>query len=88
MLTQLERSGTFERLRGMVIGSVSPGTRSESPQEVAAYLGERFRGSPFPVAMGFPAGHLERPRTLPLGVRVRLDLRGEGSLTFLESGVR
>ncbi|HYR46822.1 MAG TPA: LD-carboxypeptidase [Thermoanaerobaculia bacterium] len=88
MLTQLERSGTFDRLRGMVIGSVSPGARSESPQEIAAYLRERLRGSPFPVAMGLPAGHLERPRTIPLGVRVRLDLQGEASLTFLESGVR
>ena len=88
MLTQLERSGTFDRLRGMVIGSVSPGARSESPQEIAAYLQERLRGAPFPVAMGLPAGHLERPRTIPLGVRVHLDLHGEGSLTFLESGVR
>ena len=88
MLTQLDRSGTFDRLRGLVIGSVSPGVRFESPLEIAAYLRERLRGSPFPVAMGLPAGHLERPRTIPLGVRVRLDLQVEGSLTFLESGVR
>lgn len=88
MLTQLERSGTFDRPQGMVIGSVLPGARPESPQEIATYLRKRFRGSPFPVAMGLPAGHLSRPRTLPLGARVRLDLQDEKSLTFLESGVR
>ncbi len=74
LLTQLERSGTFEELRGMVIGSVVPRQGAESPETIRDWLRERFRQAVFPVAMGLPAGHLERPRTIPLGVRARLDL--------------
>jgi muramoyltetrapeptide carboxypeptidase len=75
MLTQLERSGTFDALQAMLIGSISPGARggNESPEAVGAWLRDRFAGSPFPVVSGFPAGHLRRTRTLPLGSVVRLD---------------
>jgi muramoyltetrapeptide carboxypeptidase len=82
MLTQLERSGTLEELRGMVIGSVAPGRNGESSESVRAYLEERFRGAPFPVAMGVAAGHLARPRTLPLGAEARLDLDDRLELSF------
>lgn len=82
MLTQLERSGTFEGLRGMVIGSVVPRRDGESLEMLRAYLGERFAGSPFPVAMGLAAGHRESPRTLPLGALVRLDLDERLELSF------
>ena len=75
MLTQLERSGTFDRLQAMLIGSISTGASGggDSPEAVADWLQDRFAGAPFPVAKGFPAGHLRRSRTLPLGTRVRLD---------------
>jgi muramoyltetrapeptide carboxypeptidase len=79
LLTQLERSGTFEGLRGMVIGSVVPRPAGESAEVVRDYLRQRFGASPFPVAMGLPAGHLATPRTLPLGARVRLELGGAES---------
>ena len=82
MLTQLERSGTFEGLQAMVIGSISPGARGgESPEAVAAWLHDYFSGAPFPVVCGFPAGHLARTRTLPFGRPVRLD-GSEGILEF------
>jgi len=91
MLTQLERSGTFEDLRGMVIGSVGPG-RAESAKTVREYLRDRFAPAPFPVAMGLPAGHLHAPRTLPLYTQVRLALApaggAGGTLEFAEAGVR
>jgi muramoyltetrapeptide carboxypeptidase len=88
MLTQLERSGTFDGLQGMVIGSIAPGRRegAESPEEVRSWLTKRFAGSPFPVAAGFPAGHLAGTRTLPLGARVRVDLE-RGAIDFLETAV-
>jgi len=82
MLTQLERSGTFGGLSGMVIGSVVPRREGESPELVRAYLEERFTGAPFPVAMGLASGHHERPRTLPLGARAQLDLDDRLELTF------
>jgi muramoyltetrapeptide carboxypeptidase len=85
MLTQLERSGTFERLSAMLIGSVAPGRREgmESPEEIRAWLRRRFADAPFPVAMGFPAGHLESTRTIPLGAPVRVDL-DSGRVEFPE----
>ena len=74
MLTQLEASGTLDRLQAMIIGSISPGPRTgESPGTVDAWLRDRFAGAPFPVVRGLPAGHLARPRTLPLGLPVRVD---------------
>ncbi len=74
MLTQLERSGTFDALQAMVIGSISPGVRGgESPEAVEAWLRDRLAGSPFPVVFGFPAGHRRGARTLPLGTRVTVD---------------
>jgi muramoyltetrapeptide carboxypeptidase len=82
MLTQLERSGTFDGLRGMVIGSVVPRRDGESGESVRAYLEERFSEAPFPVAMGLASGHLARPRTLPLGARARLDLEDRPELSF------
>lgn len=81
LLTQLERSGTFDGLQGMVIGSVVA-ARTDSPRQVEEYLRERFARAPFPVAWGLPAGHLDRPRTLPLGLPVRLDLEGNRRLSF------
>jgi muramoyltetrapeptide carboxypeptidase len=74
MLTQLEGSGTFDGLQAMVIGSISPGSRGgESPGTVESWLREYFAGAPFPVVRGLPAGHLARPRTLPLGLPARVD---------------
>jgi len=88
MLTQLERSGTLDRLQAMVIGSISPGARGggESPEAANAWLADRFAGAPFPVVRGFPAGHLRRTRTLPLGIPVRLDAERR-VLEFLGPGV-
>ncbi|HEX9690001.1 MAG TPA: hypothetical protein VGB47_13115 [Thermoanaerobaculia bacterium] len=88
MLTQLERSGTFDGLQAMVIGSIAPGRRAgaESPDDVRAWLEQRFAGAPFPVAMGFPAGHLEETRTIPLGARIRVDLE-RGAIEFHEAAV-
>ena len=85
MLTQLERSGTFEGLQAMLIGSVAPGRREgmESPDEIRAWLRRRFAQAPFPVAMGFPAGHLDSTRTIPLGAPARVDLDA-GSVDFPE----
>ncbi len=87
MLTQLERSGTFDGLQAMVIGSISPGARGgESPQALGVWLRDYFAGAPFPVLSGFPAGHVARTRTLPLGVPVRVDA-GRRLLEFCGPGV-
>ena len=82
MLTQLERSGTFDGLQAMLIGSISPGARGgESPEAVGLWLRDFFAGAPFPVLSGLPAGHIPGTRTLPLGLPVRVDA-GRGLLEF------
>ena len=87
MLTQLERSGTFDRLQAMIIGSISPGARGgESTETAAGWLADRFAGAPFPVVRRFPAGHMPGSRTLPLGVPVRVDAE-RGVVEFSEAGV-
>ena len=86
MLTQLERGGTFDRLQGMVIGSVVA-PAGEAPEASRGWLADRFRGAPFPVAMNLPAGHCPHPRTLPLKIRVRLSLEERPALEFLEAAV-
>lgn len=87
MLTQLERSGTFDRLQAMIIGSISPGAGGggETPEAVGAWLEDRFSGAPFPVVRNFRAGHLLRARTLPLGVTVRVNA-DRGRLEFAGPG--
>jgi muramoyltetrapeptide carboxypeptidase LdcA involved in peptidoglycan recycling len=58
----------------MIIGSITPGqVGGESPEFVAEWLSDRFRGAPFPVIRGYPAGHLAGNRTLPLGQPIRVD---------------
>jgi muramoyltetrapeptide carboxypeptidase len=59
----------------MLIGSISTGAGGggDSSDALDAWLQDRFAGAPFPVVKGFPAGHIPNTRTLPLGVRVRLD---------------
>jgi muramoyltetrapeptide carboxypeptidase len=83
LLTQLERSGTFDGLRGMLIGSVHP-PGHESGEAIGAYLRERFAGAKFPVAAGLPAGHLDRTRVIPLGAAAVLDLDRARELSFSE----
>jgi len=89
MLTQLDRSGTFKRLQGMVIGSIAPrnGDRAERPPTLQSWLVEAFARAAFPVVEGFPSGHLPRPRTIPLGSRVRLVAEDSGALEFLGHAV-
>ncbi len=86
LLTQLERSGTFDGLRGMLIGSVHPSS-GESASGVDAYLRDRFAGAKFPVASGFPVGHLKDTRVLPLGATAVLDLDRNRELSFPEPAV-
>jgi muramoyltetrapeptide carboxypeptidase len=86
MITQLEQAGTFDRLRGMVIGSLVP-PAGEAPDGLRGWIAERFCRAPFPVAMNLAGGHLPRPRTLPLGVRVLFTPGNGGGLAYLEPGV-
>jgi muramoyltetrapeptide carboxypeptidase len=84
MLTQLRQTGRLARARGIVFGEMQNcGTR----RELLAVLTERTRDLGLPVAFGLPSGHGRGKRTVPLGVRVRLDA-GRRVLEVLEPAVR
>ncbi len=89
MLTQLRNAGKFDRLRGMIIGSL---TRCDAPPgktslRVPEILHDLTREASFPIVRNVRAGHIARKITLPLGVEGTLDtVRGCLTLRLPPSG--
>jgi muramoyltetrapeptide carboxypeptidase len=75
MLCQLRLSGVLDRIAGLVVGSFSG---AESPDAVLADHLPRLR---CPVLAGWPAGHGQPNRPLPLGVHAEMDVAA-GTLTL------
>jgi muramoyltetrapeptide carboxypeptidase len=70
MLTHLRQAGVLGGVAGIVFAEMANcGTR----REILDVLTERTRDLGVPVAFGLPSGHGRGKRTLPLGVRARLD---------------
>jgi muramoyltetrapeptide carboxypeptidase len=67
MLTQLRLAGVLDRIAGLLVGSFSG---ADSPDAVLADHLPRLR---CPVLAGWPAGHGQPNRPLPLGVPAELD---------------
>lgn len=86
MLRNMERNGWFRRIAGLAIGGMTDMNDNEIPfgataeESIRAVVDEYD----FPVAFGFPAGHLNDNRALELGARVelRVDESG-GGLRYL-----
>jgi muramoyltetrapeptide carboxypeptidase len=76
MLTQLRLSGALDRLAGLLVGSFSG---AEPPDAVLADHLPRLR---CPVLAGWPAGHGQPNRPLPLGVVAEMDAAA-GTLTLI-----
>jgi muramoyltetrapeptide carboxypeptidase len=83
MLAHLRMSGALKGVAGVVIGSFEPVPRRSFLEDrpVLELIRESFEPLGVPVVIGFPAGHLQGKRTLPLGGRARLDTR-DGKLTI------
>ena len=75
LLTQLLRSGWFDAVRGVALGSF------HDCGDVAAVVEDRLGPLGIPVVAGFPVGHGHRQLTLPLGLDVELVPR-RGELRF------
>jgi muramoyltetrapeptide carboxypeptidase len=82
MLTHLRMSGALAAVAGVVVGSFAPVSRRSFLEDrpVTDLLLESFEPLGVPVVTGLPVGHLRNKRTLPLGVRARLDT-ADGKLT-------
>jgi muramoyltetrapeptide carboxypeptidase len=91
MLLHLRYAGMLECVRGIMFGDmrqcVAPEEEPLLEQAILHSL-EDFAG---PIAIGLRSGHVDTPNiTVPLGVRVRLDLREQENprLEFLEAAVQ
>jgi muramoyltetrapeptide carboxypeptidase len=88
MLLHLRYAGMMEHVTGIVLGDMQ---KCVAPEEMALLeqaLLHALRDFEGPVAMGLRSGHVDGANvTVPLGVRVRLDLseRDVPRLEFLEN---
>jgi muramoyltetrapeptide carboxypeptidase len=80
MLTQLLQAGALNRVRGVVFGEMA---RCGTPRAVKRVLAERTAALGVPVLFGAPSGHGRGKRTLPFGIRVRVDGTRQ-SMEFLD----
>ncbi|MBI5526498.1 MAG: LD-carboxypeptidase [Deltaproteobacteria bacterium] len=70
MLTQLELSGTFDAIAGLVVGTL--GTDADA-DALRAIVREKARGRRWPAVFGFPIGHGPLNMALPQGIMARVD---------------
>lgn len=90
LLTQLRQAGAFDRVAGVVFGTMAA-CRAQDGLDALAVVRDAFADAPFPVAFGLPAGHdpaevdVENV-ALPLGALVELDAAA-GRLRALEAAV-
>ena len=85
MMISLKRSGKLSNLNGLIIGgmtkmidnNISFGKNAESIifDSVSEYN--------YPICFGFPAGHIKNNRTLKLGLRAKLQVNKNCSLSYL-----
>lgn len=89
VLMHFLQAGKLQHVKGIVLGDFpeceAPVAGSPTVRDVCA----RILGPlGVPVMFGAPIGHTRRPMlTIPLGVRARLNARGEGNLQLLEAAV-
>lgn len=85
MLMALKRSGLFQKLNGLIVGSFTKmDTRDENPTYDADFdelsnqiILSFFEESKIPVAFDFPAGHIGDNRALILGKDVEFSVDGD-----------
>ena len=88
-LRHLHQAGKFKKVSGFLLGDYPdcepPALGSPTIPEIC----EAVLGSlKVPIVYGAPIGHTKRPMlTLPLGVRAKLQSKGEGTLEILEPAV-
>jgi len=91
LLWQLRASGTFERVRGVVLGEfLGCETAPQAQYRLVEVLRHSLRGLELPIALGLKSGHVSSGNiTLPLGVRARLACDDTtASFALLEESVR
>ena len=84
MLTQMKMAGTFQGLKGLVVGSFKG---CGDYAQILQLIDQHFKDMRIPVITGFPMGHDEPNVIVPLGLSARMDT-DKGELVFAEAATR
>jgi muramoyltetrapeptide carboxypeptidase len=90
MLLHLRYAGQLDHVTGIVFGDMRQCVSAEEEPWLEAAILHALADFAGPIAIGLRSGHVDGANiTLPLGVRVRLDLSVEGNprVDFLEAAV-
>lgn len=82
MLMSLELAGVFKKINALIIGGMTNMGKEETNQEYEksfdtfAYqiISERIKNYDFPVAFGFPNGHIFENKPLVIGAKINLSI--------------
>lgn len=87
MMVNLKRSGKLKDLQGLVIGGMTEMSDNSTPFGKTALhiIEEHIAEYDYPVAFGFPAGHIDDNRAMVMGVKVRLEVGEMCKMTFFET---
>ena len=88
LLLHLRYAGMLENVTGIVFGDMKQCVPAEDEPLLEQAILHALRDFAGPIAIGLRSGHVDSPNiTVPLGVRVRLDLSAESDpkLEFLEA---
>jgi muramoyltetrapeptide carboxypeptidase len=90
MLLHLRYAGLMEHVSGIVFGDMRQCVAKEDEAMLEAAILYSLRDFAGPIAIGLRSGHVDGANvTLPLGVRVRLEMEAAGNprMDFLEAAV-
>lgn len=90
MLQHMRWAGALDGVQGIVLGDMAQSCAPDEQELLEHAILHALRDFPGPIAIGLRSGHVARQNvTLPLGVRVRLDLtdRENPVMYFLEAAV-
>lgn len=85
-LTDLELSGVFNNIRGMIVGRFF-GHSEQETKEIIKIIKTKLSRYKFPILVNVDIGHSDPVITIPLGVKTRIDST-KNLFEFQENGVR
>ncbi len=90
MLNQLKLNRVFKKLSGIILGSFSDCVEKDKNKKTLTLdevWTDYFSKLKIPVMHSFPHGHIKDMVTLPIGVKVKMNVK-KGIVELMESGVR
>ncbi len=81
MLYALSRAGYFENLNGLIVGDMNT-KKGESPfgETVKEMILKHTKNKGYPVVFGFPAGHVVKNYTVPIGKKGVINVKKEKTI--------